>query len=479
MLGLLAIALLLGLCIYLRRALVRSRAEVRRLAAEVESLQQERQLVVDFLHDIGEAFEQGVDRERILGAILASTVKVTHAKSGAIFLRSPDGTSLLAEDVFGLFPPSQSLPKEVVAKVATRTDHLRQVLRHQPIPLQPGNPVGDVCLSGEPLVANEPRADPRFPVLDDDTLRLDCFLAVPMIYRGECLGVIALANRTAPGGFSEVDVNLARSIADQAGFSLYNANAFAQLAQKQQLDRDLDTAREIQTILLPRGVPVIPGYALAAANVPATQVSGDYYDFIRIDENRWGLAIADVSGKGVPASLIMAMGRTLLRTQAAGLSSPAEVLRRVNRLLHPDIRPDMFITMAYLVLDTVTGEITSAKAGHDAPLLYRARTGQIEPLQSPGLALGIDSGEVFDTVLDDCTIRLEPGDLLVAYTDGVSEAFNQTGEEFGREQIQATLLHQASGSPEDVVENLLQRVTRFQGDAVQNDDITLVALKRL
>ncbi|MFQ3671520.1 MAG: GAF domain-containing protein, partial [Verrucomicrobiia bacterium] len=269
MLSVIIIVALLGVIVYLRGEWLAARARNQQLAAEVESLQQERQIVVDFLHDIGEAFEHGVDRERLLHAILSSVVKVTHAKSGAVFLKSGRGDQLVVEDVFGLFPPSQPLPKELLAKIATRTDHLRQILQRQPIDLLPGDAVADVCLSGEPLLVNDPRADKRFPWFEDDTLRLECFLAVPMVYRGERLGVIALANRTLAGGFTENDLNLTRSIADQAAFSISNANAFAQLTQKQQLDRDLDTAREIQTVLLPRSVPEIPGYALAAVNLPA------------------------------------------------------------------------------------------------------------------------------------------------------------------------------------------------------------------
>src|SRR5205085_5802639 len=148
-------------------------------------------------------------------------------------------------------------------------------------------------------------------------------------------------------------------------------------------------------------------------NVPARQVSGDYFDYIKVDEQRLGVAIADVSGKGVPASLIMAICRSVLRSQSADNPSPADVLRKVNRQLYPDIKEDMFISMAYLVLDHQRNNVTLARAGHDAPLIYRTETDSISPLKTPGMVVGIDSGDVFERLTTDVGVPLAPDDCIL------------------------------------------------------------------
>jgi sigma-B regulation protein RsbU (phosphoserine phosphatase) len=472
-------AIFLGLALFAYRLKQDADRRAKEAHHQASLLRRERKVVIDFLHEIGEAFQGDLDHAHIFSAVLKSVVEVTHARSGIVYLKTKDGAALEAQEVLGLFPPSFPLPDEVVKKLASKEDYLKTILKNERLKLIPGNPLAEVCQSGQPLVLNKAIDDPRFPKFHDPDLQLVSLLVVPLVYRNEHLGVLALANHSDPDGFTEADVEMAKSVAEQASFSIFNAEALAQLTEKKQIDRDLETAREIQNILLPKKLPNLQGYSLAAANQPAAQVSGDYYDFIEIDDDHIGIVIGDVSGKGVPASLIMAMGRTLVRTQAIGQHSPSEVLRRVNRLLHPDIRPDMFITMAYMIVNTRTHQLTSAKAGHDAPLVFHKASGVLEPLQSPGLALGIDSGDVFDMILADCTVTLEPGDLVVAYTDGISEAFDRSGEEFGREQIRATILENAGESPEKIVQNLLKRVARFQADTGQSDDMTLVALKRL
>src|SRR2546423_550400 len=189
-------------------------------------------------------------------------------------------------------------------------------------------------------------------------------------------------------------VDVPPHILQQSAAALYNAIIYSEANEKKRLDHDLEIARDIQRILLPAEAPKVDGFEISGVNVPARQVSGDYFDYIKIDEERLGVAIADVSGKGVPASLIMAICRRVLRSQAMGNSSPTDVLQKVNRQLYPDIKEDMFISMAYLVLDHARGTVTLARAGHDAPLLYQAKNKTVTPLKTPGMVVGIDSGDV-------------------------------------------------------------------------------------
>src|SRR6202030_4409594 len=176
------------------------------------------------------------------------------------------------------------------------------------------------------------------------------------------MGVLAIANGPRGAPFSQGDFVVFKSIAEQSAFALYNAIIYSEANEKKRLDHDLEIARDIQRILLPEKSPAVPGFEIAGINIPARQVSGDYFDYIRVDEHRLGVAIADVSGKGVPASLIMAISRSVLRSQATQNPSPADVLQKVNRQLYPDIKEDMFISMVYLILDPVS--IILSRAGH-------------------------------------------------------------------------------------------------------------------
>jgi sigma-B regulation protein RsbU (phosphoserine phosphatase) len=254
---------------------------------------------------------------------------------------------------------------------------------------------------------------------------------------------------------------------------------YSEAAEKRRIDRDLDTARDIQRILLPAAPPDIPGYEIAGVNIPAGQVSGDYYDYIPIGENRFGIAIADVCGKGVPASLIMAMCRSVLRSVAPNSSSAAQVLHQVNRQLYPDIREDMFISMAYLIAEKSSDNLLLARAGHDAPLLYRAAGRSVEKVNPSGMALGIDSGSVFDRVTGDFKVQLERGDCLILYTDGVTEALDSHGIEFGIARLIEVIQGSADESAQTVVAQVTDKVRAFVGSQPQNDDITLVAIRKV
>ena len=190
------------------------------------------------------------------------------------------------------------------------------------------------------------------------------------------------------------------------------------------------------------------------------------------------MAIADVSGKGVPASLIMAICRSVLRSEAAKNPSPADVLHKVNRQLYPDIKEDMFISMAYLVLDHAHSGVMLARAGHDAPLLFKRASQSVEKLKPPGMVVGIDSGSVFDRITNDFNVPIEPGDCLLLYTDGVTEALDSAGDEFGVERTIESVRASARNGAQAVVNRVIEDVRDFSGTTPQNDDITLIAIRK-
>jgi sigma-B regulation protein RsbU (phosphoserine phosphatase) len=310
-------------------------------------------------------------------------------------------------------------------------------------------------------------------------MQLGSALVGPLIYRRKCLGVLAVTAVPGATPFTDGDVKVFRTICEQSAFALYNEVVYLEANEKKRLDHDLTIAREIQSILLPSDPPPIPGYEISGLNIPARQVSGDYFDYLVVDDNQTGVAIADVSGKGVPASLIMAMCRSVIRSQAPGKQSPAEVLHRVNRQLYPDIKEDMFISMVYLILDAHSNVARMSRAGHDPPYVYRAATGLVESLNPKGMALGIDSGEVFDRVCGDFEFTLEQGDFVLLYTDGATEALDAEGDEFGAGRLVSSLQASANGSAAAVIRQLTDDLKTFVGGYPQHDDITLIAIRKL
>ena len=463
--------------LYIRRKLRLSRRMQAQLRQQFAALQQEKKVIYDFLHDLGEAFTEEIDREHLLRIIVTCARKVTGAKGAAIYLWNADREKLVAAIVNGEFPPVLKVDNIVADQLAARPENLESFLRLEAIPADSTSVIGEVARTGMGIHAERAELDERFPWFRQKELQTQTYIAVPLHYREEQLGVLALANHQEGKSFSKSDFDLVKSVADQAAYSLQHAQVYSQLAEKKQLDHEIEVAREIQRILLPSSAPTVEGFNCAALNIPAQQVSGDYFDFIQVDARRWGVAVADVSGKGIPASLIMAMCRSVLRSKAAGNTSPAQVLREVNRQLYPDIQEDMFITMVYLIVDK-SGTLTLARAGHEAALWCRDRFRHIEAIGAPGIALGIDPGDVFDEVIQDVTVQLSPMDTVVVYTDGINEALDDEGNEFGQEQLKAVLQEAGPQSVDFLVKTIVDRVQAFSKGHPQNDDITLAAIQR-
>jgi sigma-B regulation protein RsbU (phosphoserine phosphatase) len=303
-------------------------------------------------------------------------------------------------------------------------------------------------------------------------------LAAPLVHAEKTIGMALACRPTDGAGFSADDRTLFESLARQCAFALGSGMLHREAQEKRLLEAELRTASEFQRILFPARAPEFPGYTLAGANFPARIVSGDAFDYVPVDGEHLGVSIADVAGKGFPAALIMASCRSVLRTRAAGEASPAKVLSVVNRQIFPDIREDLFITLLYGILEAGTGRVLLARAGHRAALVFRAADRTLESLAPAGLAVGIDSGDVFDRVIRDQECVLASGDILLLYTDGVTEATAPDGQEYGSERLEATLRAHAADPVEAIVAAVCRSVREFTGDAPQSDDITLIAIKK-
>ncbi len=246
-------------------------------------------------------------------------------------------------------------------------------------------------------------------------------------------------------------------------------------AEKERIAKELDIARNIQQSFLPEFPPLIKGIEIAAMNLPAREVGGDFYDFIPIGEDKWGLVIADVSGKGVPAALFMALSRTLVRANAVGDISVVETIRRANDLIAEHDRASMFVTLFYGVLDPVKMTLTYVSAGHNPSLMLKSGSSDVVLMRAEGIALGV----LRDIKLEVKEISLDSGDVVLLYTDGVTEAINASEEQFGVQRLCELSQQSVNLSAEDIIKRIEQTVVDFSGDQPQFDDFTLMVLKIL
>ncbi len=456
------------------------RLQVRRIRAlerSKEEIQVEETLVFDFLHGLGEAFRETIRPNDLHRLIVEGATRILDAHGGALYLTDRTGTKLVPAFMSKGCPPLVDVPPHILQQASATPVALESYLRLHSVMAGDGL-IGRVWQAGQPVYLNEFSEVPELSKLRDTSLSTASIMIAPLLYGKQNLGLVALGNGPMGAPFTQSDFIVFKSISEQSAFALYNAIIYSEANEKKRLDHDLEIARDIQRILLPAEAPGIRGFEISGVNVPARQVSGDYFDYIKVDEERLGVAIADVSGKGVPASLIMAICRSVLRSQAAQNASPADVLRKVNRQLYPDIKEDMFISMAYLILDHVRATVTLSRAGHDAPMLYKRATQTVTPLKPPGMVLGIDSGSVFDRITGDFDVPLERGDCLVLYTDGVTEALDSEGLEFGMDRmiqsVRASAVHGASA----IVTRVIEDVRNFAGAQPQHDDITMIAIRK-
>ena len=241
---------------------------------------------------------------------------------------------------------------------------------------------------------------------------------------------------------------------------------------------DLDIAKEIQENLLPKHVPRIAGYDVSAYYSPSKEVGGDYYDFFLVDKTHLGMICADVSGKGIPGSMVMMMAKALVSNEAQDNLSPRDIFCKVNRTLAKDIKRGMFVTAFYMLLDIPTARLTVASAGHNPLLLYRAATKQCVEVNPGGIALGFDKdGRLFERNMKEEVIQLQRGDRAVIYTDGVTEAMSHSGEEFGEERLQAITIQTAMRTSSEYLTTLVNAIQGHAQTDEQHDDITIVTLK--
>ncbi|HEY8535031.1 MAG TPA: GAF domain-containing SpoIIE family protein phosphatase [Vicinamibacterales bacterium] len=441
--------------------LARQQTEHKALGAEVLHLYRELNLIYSF----SEKLAAQLETERVAGLTLEEARRLIPATDGLVLLLDEDGT----------LRPIASFGDSVPAGVGFR--------RGEGI-------VGAVAATGRGEIVNDVRSDPRPSVQTP----LQALLCAPMQVGERTIGVIAIG-RAEPGTYAAADLKLLNTLALQAATAIENARLFertveaarererllelhqaAELARAR-LENELELAARIQSQLFPAELPAVPGYELAARNRPARQCGGDYYDVLPgpSGDGRLLLCVADVAGKGLPAALVMSGMQATLRALQGHIAPLSALAGRTSELLYGSTSPEKYVTAALVELAPATGELTFVGAGHLDNVIVQP-DGQVMRLSSTGLPLGLLP---LSAPYDAATAQLSPGDILLLYSDGATEARNGSGEEFGEQRLLDAVRQVVHRPADAIVDAVLESLDAFVGGAPQFDDVTLLAVRRL
>jgi sigma-B regulation protein RsbU (phosphoserine phosphatase) len=461
-----------------------------------ESFRREVEVMISFLQKVtgadeslieeapeGDRWSGSLNLDRVLETTLNFSLGLTEASSGAIFLlqkyhpgeedHSHGDTHIRARVVEGPYPPVTDVSR--LQHVAMRQRYLNELVLSERVPVQ-GSLVGRAIGTGETLFIPDAINDPTILQQSEDFLKIRSLLVVPLKVREEIVGAVSVINPKS-GMFTDEDRVLLEAMAEQAAITIGSAVMHRELQEKERLEREMELASEVQRLLLPATTPDIPGFSFGAYGLAARQVGGDYYDFIWVDDVRLALVVADVSGKGVPGALTMAMVRSALRALSRHADGARDLLIRLNEFIAHDIRRDMFISMMIAVLNTETGQLEIARAGHDPLILLREGEKQPHLIQPDGIVLGLVGGQTFADYTKEEIIDLESGDIAVFYTDGITEAMNPDGQEYSLKRFIGNIIQMRHEDPTGLIQAVNKDLARFASGVPQYDDLTLLVLK--
>jgi serine phosphatase RsbU (regulator of sigma subunit) len=354
--------------------------------------------------------------------------------------------------------------------------HGTQATRLHPMRLAPGDlPLLDLAVATrQPQRADDAAASDLVPAAWSERVGSKTLMALPLVAQEAVLGALLVDDVDTADMSSQRREDILAGIAQQVGLALENFYLQAQERERARMAQELQVAQRIQASYLPQENPHVEGYSLAHTWQAAREVGGDFYDFIPLAQGRLGLLMADVADKGMPAALFMATSLILLRVSAHNYQDPQAVLERSNHLIGAHNQADMFVTTWYGVLDPARHVLDYANAGHSLALLVRGQDGEIVPLRTPGMPLGI----LPDPQVGRSRVDLVPGDTVVLYTDGVIDALDEDGAEFGQDRLEGVLFGNYNGSAREILDAVMAAVRRHGGATPIFDDITLVVVKR-
>lgn len=425
--------------------ITRLEQENRRLKAAVRELAA--------LNEISRVINSTMTVEEISQQIMKKVVNVVQAAEAAVHTFTDDSSQLSPHTFVRGKLDSSSLAK---AKLDIRV-------------------AGWVAKNKKPLLVNDLAADERFKNVELTDSPVKSLLAVPLTVKGKLIGELTVFNSLKPDGFTDDDLRLLGIIGVQAAQIIENARLYREELKLRQLEGEVQAARKIQVGFLPKTVPDINGNDIFGATTSARETSGDYFDFIRTGDDRLIFTLGDVSGKGLPAAMLMStiQGQARLLFSRYPDMTPADAMAELNLITCQLSASDQFATMVIGALGSESGEITLANGGHNYPVVVRAG-GQIEDISESAMLIGMFDGAKFANT----SFILNAGDFVAIFSDGIEEAFNAAGEEFGIARLKEQLLNVRDKAAREIYETAIAAVAKFRGEAEQSDDLTLMIIKR-
>jgi len=418
------------------------REENRQLKRAVEEL--------SILNDLARAIGASVDSEDIIRKIVDRSMRAVLAEQTVVTLVDRNAGQPM---------------KTLVRAMTSSSEHTHYHVSE--------NLLGWMHLYKKPLLTNEPANDDRFRGLKWDQT-IHSILCVPLMVKSELIGVVTSYNKKDEVGFTDEDQRLLAIIAGQSAQIIENARLYEEEKALVGMKEQVKLAAQIQQDLLPKAPPTLPGYDIAACSIAAQMVGGDYYDFIHIQGSRWAICLGDVSGKGLPASLLMASLQAMLRGQTALDTPVGATIVRSNRLLYESTDPEKFATLFMGVLDAERHTLSFCNAGHEHPMVFKAGLAPVR-LTTGGMALGV----LDDFPYQEGFATLDPGDTLVIYSDGIPDAVNEFESPFGEERLMQAVEANAGATAGALMQKIIEAVHMHEQGADRIDDLTIIVLKRV
>ncbi len=416
-----------------------------------------KQSELNSLHNLGRLVTQVFDFEHLVETVTHMATEVSGARSAWLELFDQPGASVNGLRVVARQHASQ---QEIALFEANVLTALRKTVRE----------------SGKYSLIEDLWEDRRTKSLRELGVPKLALLSIPLVSHGALVGILH-ATKRAEQGFDQDDIDVLTGFSDYASITIENARLFLRSLERERLEQEMMLAQRMQKRLLPQTMPSLPGVEFAAVSESSAEVGGDYYDVFELSHGRYGLVVADVSGKGVSAAFYMAVLKGIFLSLVRLDHSPRELLVKANRALLESLEKNAFISVVYAVLDTKSGDLVMARAGH-CPVVYASAKGT-ELIRPNGLGLGLTEGRLFAQSTEERVIRLATQDVCVFYTDGVTEARNAREEEFGYDRLIDAVQRHKTKDAAGIKDGILQEIRTFLENSAYNDDMTLVVIKWL
>lgn len=440
----------------------------KKLNDTIKHLKFEREIFLTLLHKVGKGLTAEANFDTILELILDYSIEVINCKAAALLLVSPNKKYLTVKYIHGLYPPIE----KVEGYATTKEKFLVEKFKSEKIPIGETY-LGEVAQSGEPLLITDAINNKKIVQTAKGLMDIKTLIVVPLKFKDEVIGVVTYCNKEEGGPFTDNEFSIAQTLSEQAAITLNNFRLYNELLGKQRDERELEIAGEIQTNLLPKETPAIPSLDMFAYNKPAKGVGGDYYDFVNFNNENLAVIMADVAGKGVPAALVMVMIRTTLHNILRPNLKPSSIVNYLNKFLCVESTKDRYATMFYFLLNIKNKKLIYSNAAHGPLLLYRKAENNFQLLDTPGLPIGVAEDQKYEQGI----IKLQNGDIVLLYTDGITEAMNEKRNQFSLDKVKSIIKENAKKKAGEIGTIIKEQIDEFIGEAPQHDDQTLILLK--